>query len=393
MKQASNNEIDLVLKALGKRGQSAVYGAPRSDGDNGNISNHLDADELNSYAEGVVPGLARERYTQHLAACDRCRGIVITLSQSAGAGARSNVEKLQTGSGFWSILASIFSPAVLRFAVPVLVITAVFGVGFLTLRQRGGTALVARNEGVAPAPSPESKMLEAAQQPSVPANIQPSPPTGRTDLYSFDSETKSKPVEVEDRSAVAKAPSEVGAVTKSGSDQLAAAGGEKANVAQPKYAPEPSVAPPPRPSSGEADKAALDSRDLAKEREERQRQEENFRSQTKDEASGPNRARSDVSGRRGAGLSGSGPQKAPEALKRKADDEPETRTVAGRRFRREGNGWVDTSYEYSRATINVARGSEQYRALVADEPGLRAIADQLGGEVIVVWKGKAYRFR
>ena len=42
--------------------------------------------------------------------------------------------------------------------------------------------------------------------------------------------------------------------------------------------------------------------------------------------------------------------------------------------------------------INVQRGSEQYRALIADEPGLRTITQQLGGEVIVVWRGHAYRF-
>jgi hypothetical protein len=41
----------------------------------------------------------------------------------------------------------------------------------------------------------------------------------------------------------------------------------------------------------------------------------------------------------------------------------------------------------------VTRGSEQYRALVADEPGIKTIADQLGGEVIVVWKGRAYKIR
>jgi hypothetical protein len=69
----------------------------------------------------------------------------------------------------------------------------------------------------------------------------------------------------------------------------------------------------------------------------------------------------------------------------------ETRSVGGRRFRRQGNAWIDTSYNSSRSTINVARGSDQYRALSADEPGLRSIAEQLGGEVVVVWKGKAYR--
>ena len=70
----------------------------------------------------------------------------------------------------------------------------------------------------------------------------------------------------------------------------------------------------------------------------------------------------------------------------------ETRSVGGRRFRRQGNAWVDTAYNSSRQTINVARGSEQYRALVADEPELHSITRQLGGEVIVVWKGRAYRF-
>ncbi len=70
----------------------------------------------------------------------------------------------------------------------------------------------------------------------------------------------------------------------------------------------------------------------------------------------------------------------------------ETRTVGGRNFRRQGGAWVDTSYNSSRTTINVARDSEQYRALLADEPGLRTITKQLGGEVIVVWGSKAYRF-
>jgi hypothetical protein len=70
-----------------------------------------------------------------------------------------------------------------------------------------------------------------------------------------------------------------------------------------------------------------------------------------------------------------------------------TRRVGGRTFQRQGDAWVDTAYSSTSATTNVARGSEQYRALVADEPELRQIAEQLSGEVIVVWKGRAYRIR
>jgi hypothetical protein len=71
----------------------------------------------------------------------------------------------------------------------------------------------------------------------------------------------------------------------------------------------------------------------------------------------------------------------------------ETRTVAGRKFRRAGSAWIDTAYQSSQAVTVVRRNSEQYRALIADEPQLRRISDALGGEVTVVWKGRAYRIR
>jgi hypothetical protein len=75
------------------------------------------------------------------------------------------------------------------------------------------------------------------------------------------------------------------------------------------------------------------------------------------------------------------------------EDDAEVRSVSGRRFRKQRGVWVDTAYDSSSATVNLTRGSEQYRALVADEPEIKRIADQLDGEVIVVWKGRAYRIR
>jgi hypothetical protein len=71
----------------------------------------------------------------------------------------------------------------------------------------------------------------------------------------------------------------------------------------------------------------------------------------------------------------------------------ETRTVAGRKFHRQGSAWVDTAYNAGQSYTVVRRNSEQFRALVADEPELRRIASALGGEVTVVWKGRAYRIR
>lgn len=70
-----------------------------------------------------------------------------------------------------------------------------------------------------------------------------------------------------------------------------------------------------------------------------------------------------------------------------------TRGVGGRRFRREGGAWVDVNYRPSMSMTAVRRGTEGYRALVADIPELGKIAEQLGGEVIAVVKGRAYRIR
>ena len=71
-------------------------------------------------------------------------------------------------------------------------------------------------------------------------------------------------------------------------------------------------------------------------------------------------------------------------------EESETRSVGGRKFRRQGNAWIDAKFKSSMSLKNVSRGSEEFAAL---DSGLRSIAQQLGGEAIIVWKGKAYLIR
>ena len=71
----------------------------------------------------------------------------------------------------------------------------------------------------------------------------------------------------------------------------------------------------------------------------------------------------------------------------------ESHAVAGHRFRRERGAWVDVNYKQSMSSTGVRRGTDAYRALVADIPEIGRIAEHLGGEVIVVVKGRAYRIR
>jgi hypothetical protein len=94
-----------------------------------------------------------------------------------------------------------------------------------------------------------------------------------------------------------------------------------------------------------------------------------------------------------ASVSAAKGQRDDDEIEKDKNESGETRTVAGRHFRKQGSIWIDTAYAAPRATTNLTRGSEQYRGLIADEPGIKTIADQLDGEVIVVWKGRAYRIR
>ncbi len=69
------------------------------------------------------------------------------------------------------------------------------------------------------------------------------------------------------------------------------------------------------------------------------------------------------------------------------------RRINGRDFRRQGTRWIDAAYTSSQSTTNLARGSKQLRRLINEEPGIGKITAQLDGEIIVVWKGRAYRIR
>ena len=73
MKPANHNEIDVLLRALARRDAGIVSASLDTE--------HLDADELNSFAEGMVTERAHARYSAHLADCPSCRAIVVNLAK------------------------------------------------------------------------------------------------------------------------------------------------------------------------------------------------------------------------------------------------------------------------------------------------------------------------
>ena len=374
MKQETNNEMDLLLRRLGRRDDAAVP------------EDHLDVDELSAYAENALPAAARARYTMHLADCSRCRSLVAQLSSSAGVVAATDSGPVTEPSGLRKFLASLFTPMVLRYAAPALGLILVAAIGFVVLRRNQSDGFVAQNTETAPqqkpfaspaaptdsyadsvtAPSPE-RLDEERKQKNQPAQPAP-PPNMPPSVTSVDAE-------VSKDKAVAQPKRE---------EQPAPAANEPAPV---KTAPAATPEQSPRAAETEAAKneVRVQSADASQkekklrdeEREDRKKDSDNFARARKpaDSVSAP--ATGAARGMQSGGT----------------DLSANTRSVAGRRFRKQGSVWVDTAYDSSKDAVTLSRGSEQYRALVADEPAIKTIADQLEGEIIVVWKGHTYRIR
>ena len=405
MKQAEYNEIDTLLRDLARRERAAETDTESAPEQLAAKGAHLDADELSSYAERALPASARARCTAHLADCDDCRKIVVHLSLAAGPlTEEQRIEKSSVVGLTWTQrLSALFSPRLIRYAAPALAVV-VLAVAFFAWRQQQSdrrNAFVARNESAQPAPAAKAPSEQA------PVNGQldeANTKAGGTTRTSDQNGAKSQPTSVSTAPAKpAKAEGDRSDEKKSGGDASGStaspsAGKQDARAADKAgepYASEPASAPPAKPSSTIA-ATQEQQNDLAKNNvsQEQQRQRDAIVQQRK----GPARNDNEVASQRGPAKRDAQPAaklKAAEtssaAGARTEDDEAETRTVFGRHFRRVSNAWVDTAYKSSMSIRSVSRGTEEFRALVADEPAIGSIGQQLNGEVIVIWKGHAYR--
>jgi len=392
MKQSNHNDVDLLLRSLARVEEEKAWTDENSF--SATAMDHLDADELNLYAEGVLPPPARARYTKHLADCQSCRTLVAGLAQSAGHTVRQDATPQQSGVKFWHSLATLFSLPVLRYALPALALTGVVALGLLALRDQRGSDLVAVNQKAKPATALDRPSENLADS----GIAAPSPVLQRqgTDSNTASNEPKNSPGDNSGLLAQRR-DSTIGGITTDGTAAKDVAESPQVTggwASQPVYAPEP--APPPKVSSEEVAKAAARKENLYESESMNRRQEElKLLSKSKDDSQthGPARSRTMSGGSRREADSPAENRAAADKAKKEVAEEVQMRTVSGRRFRRQGNAWVDTAYEGSRGATNVGRGSEQFRALMADEPGLRAVVQQLGGEVVVVWKNRAYRIR
>jgi hypothetical protein len=403
----ADSQIDVLLARHGQRAKATVP------------PEHLDADEINTFAEGSAPAAARARYVAHLADCDDCRKLATRLVISAG-----SVAKAASGSlpvvqeSLWQKVTSFFATPTLRYAAFAAVVIAAIGVTFIALRQKRESTLVATSE--APAGSQPATTNSSAS------------PEGNdhvAQMYATPSQTAGQPEqnanrnEKQDESRVAAGTL---APPKAEKEPATAATNpipaERKSAAPSMAEQRPSYAPPPPGEAGRVQSKTGEEteRDVAGTTETRRAESQDKlkaidRSRaaglSKDEPKGgPNRSANNQqmmnqntqSSNEGQSLfrvaetpkgAESSTAAKPATAPLRSDDSakaPETRSVRGHKFRRQGNAWIDVKFKSSMAVINVARGSDEFRSLNSE---LRSITEQLGGEVIVVKSGKAYRIK
>jgi hypothetical protein len=391
MRQETNNEIDLLLRRMSRQDGGSVR------------DQHLDADELSSYAQNALPAAARARYMGHLAECATCRKLVTELSLSlrATAAAAVPVETVAAPSALKKFLASLFSPMVLRYAVPALAVIIVGVIGFAIFRQKQSNTLVAQlderqsarapatSEAPAPSSSPNTTVNEKAENDTDRVAAKTTTPqrgyvaddaagSGPAPAGTPAPDNTAAPVTQAPKVAAAEPPPAKGDIAAENEEQKKQEQKTKDVVTRKEPAPPASIA-----------KAAETGVGFVKPNE--QGRDYNAAPQTSTDR--VEESKRQAPAERTATFGGANSVRRGRSQTGSADAEVETRTVSGRRFRKERGIWTDTAYDSSTPIVSMARGSEQFRALVADEPEIKKIAEQLDGEVIVVWKGRAYRIR
>jgi hypothetical protein len=406
----NDSEMDVLLRRYAK----SVDGAQNTA--------HLDADELNAFAEGALPPAARSRYVSHLADCDDCRRVVSELAVASGRAQESGAPASRPVAveTWWQKIAGLFAPSRLRYAAFAAVLIAVAGIGYTVWRQSQETpaGLVSPDGPVhtsesarAPqAQEPASSAAAPAQSPAVARIVTQSTPAPVLDQKQpASNEAPAPPPLAKPADAMARnEPKPLAATTQ--------AAEPSGNAAAPSYAPPPPVETEreradirsrdsqnlgylhgPQRAESVAKNKTIDDRSRAGEFSKARDEDRAIttadqpvtKSEVKEEDSGARR-RSERTATLAKRSSEEGRQGAMQSDKAGPPEEADTRTVGGRKFKRQGNTWVDVKLKSSMSVHTVSRGTEDFDKL---DSGLRSIAQQFGGPIVVVWKGKAYRIQ
>jgi hypothetical protein len=366
-------EFDKEIDAILRKARVGVETAPKGE--------HLDADAIAAFAENALPQKMKALYTVHFADCVPCRKL---LSQSmawppAEPKAATVVAPALGSSTSW--FGGLFKTPNLALAMGALVLVFAGVLGIMVVRNRtaDSNATVAR--------------IDDAEQP--PAAYEPG-------LISENTNAAANIATNSISAANASSNTAVPAPTPGTGTGTAGRGPESNSesvtttdtvMPPPSGAAQPEAVAPPAPIVGADAPTAEERRDENKEKDDADRSRE-----SKTQYDGMSRDAKKISGP----TRGSGPRLNQQNINsdlqmnvpvtggaRTGTTSAGVRSVGGKKFENRDGAWYDTSYR-GQATKNVSRNSEDFNKL---DGGLRSIARSIGGVVVVVWKGTAYRIQ
>lgn len=383
-----DKEMDAILRRTG-RGVLVGDSPPAKP-------KHVDADEIAAFVENALPAKTRMLYMEHFADCDRCRKILASTMLMAGEAVTPAASAVAEHNKEIAIAAvpwyqKLFQTPNLALAMGALVL--VFGgfLGFTVLqnRQAENASVAQVNDGERQTGGPSLNETAAA---NTAANVAPSQTnaanSNAASAIPVPGAVSASPAEPS--TAKPAVPAERPDLYVSGGVPSSAetSGGEVALKEEERQPMAKGAPPPPKPGVvadgldvGRTEKKAdaspkdySDDRDLA-----RRKQTENSRS--RDLPAAPAKS--------GPARSGPLNTQQNQIATQNIIEMPVTRSAGGKTFSNRDGAWYDSAYK-NQATMNFRRGTDEYKKL---DSGLRNIAETIGGTVVMVWKGKAYRIQ
>lgn len=376
-----DKEIDAMLRNARRDGP--VYVGDLA------AARHLDADEIAAFAENAMPEKGRALYTAHLADCDRCRKVLSNLlvmnAEAAPAASLPSAITIAERDLPWYRKLFLFPNLAYLMGSLVLVFGGFLAFSIIQNSGMGDSAIVTQvseSETRSGGPSFESERVFSDQNSTsnsanAAANIASS---NSMTLAANANRSELSGAAGELRPQAGTAMRDERGVSLDSTDVVAVPAPPPAAMAAPKDA---DVKERDEEAKGRAEEKVAGNvpQEALKKDAMLQKQQPGIAAQ-----SGPMRNNENRYNRQLENMDSRA------AAKKAARSEEETsgrRVVGGRTFERKQRVWYDTAYQ-GRPTINVRRGSDEFNRLDA---GLRSIANDLSGTIVVVWGAKAYRIQ
>ncbi|MGB2751219.1 MAG: zf-HC2 domain-containing protein [Pyrinomonadaceae bacterium] len=368
-----DKEIDAILRK-GRSGQVAAVKAA--------TASHLDADSISAFAENALPPRAKLLYMEHFADCDRCRkdlSQVVRMNSAAVAADGTAVSSVATAAAepAASWLSKLFRTPNLAMAMGALILTFGGVLGYLVIQNRNNT----QNSTI-------SQVTEQEQNKGGP-------------FVNGDASVVSNSANAVAANATPPAAPSMPAAANTAANSTGSGTGSATGAKQPESGYSSDGTTADLSKSGEIAPAAPVTENKPAAVEERKDSDDKPKERSADEK----RAKNEYDDRASSDASPGAPKKTDTGATRSGPTNVQnqnqiqnqivggaisaTRSAGGKNFEKRNGVWYDSAYK-GQSTTSVKRGTEKYIRL---DSGLRSIADNLGGTVVIVWKDKAYRIQ